>query len=464
MMKKSNLALIGSLAVHLFLLVNLRFTAWPEMFSFPYFLSKGFNLYKDMVHAYPPLLTFILGAFFKLFGFNIWVLKIITWTQILLGDLILFAILRKLFKKYQTAILFLLVYVFLQPFLDGNMLWFDNALTLPVLGGFYFVINWIDKKRPVDLVWIGFFLTIAALIKQTSLIYLFTFTVLYFVMTRKIDLRSIKKLFTFPILAFVVFVIWLVGTNSLAGFWNWNIYYPFAYWTKFPSYVNYALGYRDMANILILSSLLIPITFFIQRLRKNKYFLPSLFFLTASMVATYPRFSFFHLQPAFPFFVLLLGIIYKQLPKNFSKIYALFIFVALFLMILPLITISWGKETRFFSKKDEEIVELIKKEVSQDEKVFLLGLNSSYYVFANRIPPKPWIDNFGWSYETPGIQEKVIKGFEKDLPDKIFVRTPAKGNWFDLGVYMPSKIVEWIGANYNLKEVTQQNFEIWQRN
>ena len=128
-------------------------------------------------------------------------------------------------------------------------------------------------------------------------------------MTRKIDLRSIKKLFTFPILAFVIFVIWLVGTNSLAGFWNWNIYYPFAYWTKFPSYVNYALGYRDMANILILSSLLIPIIFLTQRLRKNKYFLPTLFFLTASMVATYPRFSFYHLQPAFPFFVLLLGLL-----------------------------------------------------------------------------------------------------------------------------------------------------------
>ena len=64
--------------VHIVILFNLRFTSWPEMFSFPYLLNNGFNLYKDMIHAYTPLLTIFLANLFRLFGYNVWIVEIFT--------------------------------------------------------------------------------------------------------------------------------------------------------------------------------------------------------------------------------------------------------------------------------------------------------------------------------------------------------------------------------------------------
>jgi len=70
-MKKTRFWAIVLLVFHFFLLSNLQFTDWPEMFSFPYLVNNGFNLYKDMIHIYPPILTLALAAVFKFFGLGL---------------------------------------------------------------------------------------------------------------------------------------------------------------------------------------------------------------------------------------------------------------------------------------------------------------------------------------------------------------------------------------------------------
>ena len=140
-MKKLWWLIAGLLFFHLFLLFSLQFTAWPEMFSFPYLLNNGFHLYTDFVHAYPPLLTWTLAGLYGVFGYQLWILQGVAWFLILVADLLVFKIVWFLTKNFKAALVGLLLYVLVQPFLEGNMLWFDTAIVAPVLAGTYFMLK-----------------------------------------------------------------------------------------------------------------------------------------------------------------------------------------------------------------------------------------------------------------------------------------------------------------------------------
>src|SRR5688572_5442975 len=233
---KIYLILFGLLGTHLFLLLNLQFTAWPEMSSFPYLFSKGFTIYKDYVHPYPPLLTLILAGVYKIFGYKLLVLKIFTWIMILSNDILIFLITKEISKSEKFAILSLFFYVLTQPFLDGNMLWFDPALTTPILLSTFFGLRFFENKSKgnINLLLTGTFLATAILIKQTAAIFILGFVFLNFIFR-----NSIKNLFVFltPLIALIgVFFIWLTKTKSLTDFINWNFIYPATYWTKYPTY------------------------------------------------------------------------------------------------------------------------------------------------------------------------------------------------------------------------------------
>jgi len=131
--------MIVLIALHIFVLFNLQFTAWPEMLSFPYVIDKGFLIFKDFHHVYQPLLTFILLGVYKVFGFNILSLKIFTYVLFGLVDLMIFLNVKKITGKNNIALIALGIYVLLQPVFDGNMLWYDIGVILPVLLSIYFV-------------------------------------------------------------------------------------------------------------------------------------------------------------------------------------------------------------------------------------------------------------------------------------------------------------------------------------
>src|SRR3989344_9384315 len=96
---KKYFLLVLLLLGHLFFLGNMQFTAWPEMLSYPYLVNNGFKLYSDLVHPYPPLLTYILAVLFRVFGVKLIVLKIFTWLLLLINDVLIFKIVGKLARN-----------------------------------------------------------------------------------------------------------------------------------------------------------------------------------------------------------------------------------------------------------------------------------------------------------------------------------------------------------------------------
>ena len=414
---------------HLFLLFNLEFTAWPEMISYPYLVNSGFKLYTDFIHPYPPLLTLLLGFTYKIFGVHIWTLKIFTWIIVILSDITLFLIAKK-FISGKIPYLVLFVYVIFQTFLDGNMLWFDNALVLPLLLTLYFTIS---EKYFFG----GFFLTIAFLVKQTSFIYLLP-----------LALFAKKKLFRLLIIP----VIGLTILN-IDQFWQWGFVNPFLYWTNFPGYVTFDLSTTEKVIIASLVILLFPSLFLVK---KRIHWLLGAFIITA-IFATYPRFSFFHLQPLFGPLALMIGFIYQK----YGRPYLTVVFLVILLIFSLVLPFNWHKPPRFWESRDVQISKYLTANSSKSQSVFLIGLNSSLYALSGRLPPTPWSDNFGWYFAAPGVENKVLEGLSQNNPELILVQTPQPGNWYDLGTYRPPQIMNFIHSNYYLASYPFLGIEQW---
>src|SRR4030042_6988804 len=83
------------LLVHLLLLINTRFTLWPEMVVYPYLVNNGFLLYRDIINPYPPFLTYFLTIFSKNVGYNPFSYQIFTWGIILLTDIVIYILSKK---------------------------------------------------------------------------------------------------------------------------------------------------------------------------------------------------------------------------------------------------------------------------------------------------------------------------------------------------------------------------------
>ena len=188
-MRKIFFVLLALLFVHLLLVINLQFTAWPEIFSFPYLVNKGFLIYKDFHHAYQPLLTLVLSVVYRLFGYELLTLKIFTWVLILISDMLILAISVKLLGKRLVAAIPLLIFVLLGPLFEGNMLWFDLATMPLLLSSIYFLFSWLDSKRKRHLFWSGIFLGLSLLTKQQSILFLSGYAALFWL--KKAKLRDV---------------------------------------------------------------------------------------------------------------------------------------------------------------------------------------------------------------------------------------------------------------------------------
>lgn len=461
--EKKRILLFALLGVHLLLLLNLRFTAWPEMFSYAYLKNNGFLLYKDIIHPYPPFLTLVLSYIYRVFGYNLIVLQTVSWLTILASSVLVFLINQKITKNENIALFTLGIYVLLQPFLEGNMLWFDIAIVLPILAGVFFALRWIDKEnnQGLNIFLAGLFFGIASLIKQTAGIFWVAFFI--FLVFKKAKKTDLLHLLTGPILVWGIFLGRIIQENQLKEFWNWTIFYPLFKWGDFPGYVQMELSARELVTLGIFLAPIMRYILWKRTLKDEKFWLLTLF-LMAGLVAIYPRFSFFHFQPSLIFFVLLYGYIAQSLNLRQRTISTFLFFLFLFPLIYkPAFTLEWRQEPRFYGRQEGEFSNLLKTKMDDKKNVFLLGIPSQFYSMTGTLPPKPWTDNFGWYLEIPGVQEDVVKRWKANPPDFVFWRSPSPGNWFDLGAYQPQKIVQWIKENYTKKEEVAPEAWLWEK-
>lgn len=449
---KFKLVAILLIVLHLALLLKLQFTAWPEMLSYPYLLKYGFNLYKDIALPYQPLLPLMLSIVYKFLGFNLFSLQLFTYFLIVLSDILIFLISLKLIGKRWRVIIPLGLYVFIQSFTDGNMLWFDLATVPFLLIGILFLISYEGLKK---YFWFGFFLSLAFFIKQQTGI-LYFFIILFFILSKRF--KVIFYILFGSALPALFIITYILLNGTLKDYFFWTAAVPLFWYPKFPGYT----GLPSNKDIFIIAFLFLP-GFFSILLNFKKIKPNALIFLTffGAFLAAFPRFGYFRLQPAVALYFVLLAIILSKEKDKFIIFYLIPFFISI-VLLFKINQSSFNLSARFYGQEDFILSKKIYEITKPEDKIYILGKSSTLYVLTNKLPPKPWVDNYVWYMEIEGVQSKLLKGLISDPPEFIFRKIPEEGNWYDLGVYQPNKIVDFIKQNYTESGMIE-DIEIWRK-
>ena len=390
----------GFLLVHLFLLVKLKFTAWPEMTLWPYLMLKGWLPYKDIAIAHTPLLFTNLIIVYKLFGVGLWQLKIYTWALILLTDLLLYGIVKKVWNK-RIALISLAFYIPLQLFYEGNGLWFDLALAPIALIIFYFL-----KKKNYS--WAGVFWALAFLVKQTAFWFLIPIGLMF---VSKKTLEKAKKFVLGVIFVFLpsLLIIWALGI--LPDFIYWAFKFAIGILPKVSGQISFPT-LRQLVIALIPFSILGLLPFV---LKNNKERVELSTWVIFGFLGAFPRWGLFHFQPALPFLAIIGGLVFSRIKRLKSVFSSLLVAYAMLVLILisRFYTREWGRGDRFFEPDVLRITSYIKEKTRSNDKIYLLNAWDSVYALSDTLPAaRPWIPHLAWYMELPGAQEDIVSDLD----------------------------------------------------
>lgn len=449
MIKHTKYVIGALIAFHLALLSLTQFTLWPELLSYPYLVSHGYKIYSDFVHPYPPLLTFVLVPLYQLFGYTPLVARIFVSLLVIISDLFVYKITLSLTKRSLYSAIALGIYAILQVSLEGNMIWFDTVIVSSSLAALYFALK--SQYR-----WAGFFLSLSIATKQTAGLMALV-VVGYIVWHSKNKVRDVVRFATAPTLIGILFILTFVIWGVLDDMILWVIEFPLSKWSAFPGYVEFHLSARDWR---ILGLLVTPLAFMFSKPRKEFVLLCG--FLVSAFVMVYPRFSYFHLQLA----VSILPICYATILASHKHTKWLLVYLAFVLLVIakPTFTRLGSHEIRFATRGEYALGSQIRSLMEKHSgTVFLLGIDSSQYVYAGVLPPKPWVDNYGWYFEMPDVMEKTLTRWESDPPTIVLRRPPFGGQWYALGTYEPKPLISWLESHYVKTGHMHGTIEVWER-
>lgn len=446
------------ITIHYLVLTQIQFIAWPEMFSYPYLLSKGYLIYKDIINPYPPLLPFSLQFYYSIFGMSLFSLKFISFFIIIVTDVTLFLVLRKIFN-INKALLTLGMFILLQPSLEGNSLWFDLVITPLFILAYYFIYKYIQVQNKnlllsnALILLLGFILSLAFLIKQTSIFVILSIGLLLIIRgdRRKLVLLIYSLALIFPVLI-VSYFMFKQGIFSDYLFWVYQ--YPFQH-LKSAGF----LLYPTYKQLTILMIILLPVCYTLFRYRSDKKILTAIFLFIPSLLFSFPRFSYFHLQPALPFICITIPYLFYKLTKKKRLIFG-FGYLTLICLIFALFFLKWYKqESRFYDNNTIRIASVLHNKLKDKGEIFFYNVSSEFFVISKLLPSRPWADTFPWYLETRGLQEKIINSLETHSVSYVVFRPFANEAFYTPGTYKPLKINNYIEQNFQLEEKIDK--DIW---
>ncbi len=432
------LVFVGILVFHLFLLTKLKFTSWPEMLLWPYLMLNGLSPYKDIAIAHTPLLIFDLAIFFKIFGLGITQLKIFTWVLIGITDFLIFWIGKKLYGK-KVAVISALAFAATHIYFDGNGLWFDLALSPLALISFYFA----REKKYLAM---GIVTSLMLLTKQTAF-WFFVPLLAETILFKKGIRKNIFKLLRGAGLIGIMFLFGISLWGGVRDFWFWTIRYGIFTLPLSQGQVQLP-GIKSLVASLYPFSILLFYIF--KKVRNSKYLILWMF---AGAMGAYPRFEFFHFQPALPFLAFGVGLILSRVKPSSGFVIktVLTLYLVGFLYLFSSFFIrNYNEGTRFYESDVKKVVEYVKSNTAPKDIIFIMNWWDHVYALTNTLPAtRPWVPQLEWYQELPGIQEKEVYDLSANRPKIIvFQNRSALG----LSSYIPEKVFDFIEAHYELKE------------
>lgn len=439
---------------HLFILVNIKFTAWPEMLAYPYLISHGFLPYRDIVFPYFPLLPNLLTVLYNFFGQSVSVLQFFTWITILIVDGLVFYLTFLVFGKKSLALMGMAGFILWQPYFDGNMMWFDLALSPLILIGAILQLQFNKKRLGVFLFLAGVCWGLAVTVKQQAVVF-YLASVLFLLTDVDKKIRHLLLLlagFSLPILLTLAS---LASVNILDKFANWAIIVPIFVMSRIGGYASFP----SIEQVVTLVIFLIPAWLLLARIvyfsKTNRAIFLLLLLFLASLTNSLPRFSLFRFQAVIilvaPLFVWWVDKYYASHKKIVPGLLIIVLGISLWSQQW-FYRFNWGQSIRFFEEETLVGSQYLSAHTTKEEQIYLLNVSSVWYVLSNRLPPKPWVDNFPWYFEVPGVQDEVIASFARSKPKVVLYRYPSAGPSYQLGTYQPDKLIRYLMEYYSQKQ------------
>ena len=429
--------------VHILILVNLSFTAWPEMLAWPYFILKGWLPYRDFAMVHTPLLVLDLALFSKIFGIGAMQLKIYAWALIVLTDLTLFYVTRRLWNA-KTAFLSLLFFIPLQILYDGNGIWFDYALSIWGLAALYLLLG--KRYLAAGVIWALAFFT-----KQTAVWFLFPIA---FVMFGEGFGARAKKFIIGSFLTLFIGVLVLFIFGILPEFSFWAIKFGIGILPRAMGQVNPPALVEALRAFLPFSILLFAL--FIDW----KKYLPFAMWAGFGILGAMPRWELFHFQPGLPFLAIATAIFFLH-SGNIRKITGIALviyFAGVLVMTGRLIGRTWGRPDRFLEPSVIKTADYIKEHTLEGDRLFVLNSWDNLYALSDRLPAtRPWFPQLSWYYAIPGVEEEVTNDLMAEPPSLVVMQpyTPS-----GLSSFKPAKVTDFIFKYYQPSQTIDNSFYI----
>lgn len=432
------------LALHLILLTNTRFTLWPEMVVYPYLANNSFKLYTDIINPYPPLLTWFLMIFAKIFSYEPQPYLIFTWIIIIFIDLLIY----KITKSFLATIFF----VFLSIPFGINGLWFDLIQTPFILLSASFLVAFLEKpKNTGSLYKLSVTLALVFFIKQLA-VWLTVATLAILLIkfgqkTKDILFKNPAILAPFIILLFLQILIF-ARLGSLADYFFWVFTFPF-FASSMP-------GYFDLPTVsqsIVILTLLTP--FFLLTFKKNHKVQIPTSYAALSVLFIFPRFDFFHLIPSLALFSLTVPRLTDQLRSKFFRVISVASFTVVLIFAIRVYIQNWGPEVRFFEKGIYQTALLLQEINPSNKPIYIQNGPDQILPLANLLPSKPWADEFPWYLELPAVQDRIVRNLRENPPRFIVFKPYETGEPYEIGAYRPLEINQFITTNYqNLFQIS----------
>src|SRR3989344_1307045 len=440
-------SLILLLLLHAVLLVNTKFTLWPEMVVYPYLLNNGFQLYKDIINPYPPAFTFFLALISKIFGYTPYSFQILSWLQVIIIDLIIFTLAVKTTKKLLYGLISAAFFIFFSIPFGVNGLWFDLIQTPFIFMSVYLFYRFLKNEESNTLLLSFLFVIFAFFIKQQA-VWLALWYITYLLMfNRKALFNNIpifQKLFAFFFIIALTHVWIFNNIGILKEFIFWTVSFPLFTASSVPGYI---LPPTIRQVVVTLATLLIFTPLIFNKKSKYKIILYTSILL---LLFAYPRFDYFHLVPLLAVLSLLIGPLIDTVKSaRFQwKIISMLSAIILIGFSARYYMNNWSYQIRFLEPEITSAASFLSIIVPKDETVYIQNGPDQLLPLSGHLPPKPWADEFPWYMEIKGVQRRVVEGIETADTKFVVFQPYTNKNTYDLGSYKPSKVVNFIDENF----------------
>ena len=414
--------------INIFLLSKLVFFPYPELFIYSYLTKIGLVPYKQIFDQHFPGIMFFPINLTTLGIDTVFEMRLLHFAIISLTQILLFVVVKKLFNSNLLALASNILYLIWQPFFEGYVLWIDSFIPLFLLPALYFLVS---KKSNKSILLSGLFLGTALLFKQVAAPLIFM-TFLFLILTNK----PLKKNLSFllglavPILILVLFVTY---KNIWEDFIYWSVTFNLTTFAEMGSKLPDLFGFIKVLPLFAVSFVFLALTYF---KKKSTEILMITFFIIGSLVFSFARFDYIHLQPAVPFAIIGIVLGLKELQKKNIHYYLGLYLLFSILFIIPFYKASFGDKVLFFGDNEEKISNAVLRYVNSGNSVFAFGTTPHlYYLTKTRPPGNVFVFQFPWFMVE--AEEKILQGIITDPPEIIVRDKNAEVENMNLVKYMP---------------------------